>query len=606
MKSTIMRAMRCLQPYKALNPPRVFAMLPTRALSTTPNPTKAGLVPPEPAEVGTPTLLSRPHELLQHKADERAPSWHRYCMLGGGTLAGGGGIALLGYAHLQWLMPLVPDLAGVSLLGIGGALLARAAKMPSSASDGGAPAPSSERSRMRLARSGGRFIAGGHEGFQIEIIPLNDELRYSSAAAAIASGGRDSTADGDGAAGGGSPAKPKTCGEAEEALKLAEKAEREATNAARTKAAAELVASLKQQLSEGAPARRLRQKLEPRLFVIDFDTRARASRDGRPAAPPSTRALLDDLREQVSLLLHVCSPYDEVVLRITSPGGPVTDYGLAAAHFARLKTAGVKTTAVVDLVAASGGYMIACAASQLLAAPFAIVGSIGVVAQAPNVHRLLEQNGVEVVQRTAGEYKRTIQIFQPNTAEGLRKFDEELALIHSAFIGHVQAHRANLDPAKVCTGESWLATHALPLGLIDGLATSDQYIRAKQQEMDAYLLRPAPPRRPSGLMALLSRTTDAMLDVADAARAALPLAGKLISWTRSSIPSSPSFSTASPRAIAADVAHQTLHEASGATGGGAGPGLAALGVQPPLLRADEFGGSALEADAARVGGNGHS
>jgi len=581
-------------------------MLPTRALSTTPNPTKAGLVPPEPAEVGTPTLLSRPHELLQHKADERAPSWHRYCMLGGGTLAGGGGIALLGYAHLQWLMPLVPDLAGVSLLGIGGALLARAAKMPSSASDGGATAPPSERSRMRLARSGGRFIAEGHEGFQIEIIPLNDELRYSSAAAAIASGGRDSTADGDGAAGGGSPAKPKTCGEAEEALKLAEKAEREATNAARTKAAAELVASLKQQLSEGAPARRLRQKLEPRLFVIDFDTRARASRDGRPAAPPSTRALLDDLREQVSLLLHVCSPYDEVVLRITSPGGPVTDYGLAAAHFARLKTAGVKTTAVVDLVAASGGYMIACAASQLLAAPFAIVGSIGVVAQAPNVHRLLEQNGVEVVQRTAGEYKRTIQIFQPNTAEGLRKFDEELALIHSAFIGHVQAHRANLDPAKVCTGESWLATHALPLGLIDGLATSDQYIRAKQQEMDAYLLRPAPPRRPSGLMALLSRTTDAMLDVADAARAALPLAGKLISWTRSSIPSSPSFSTASPRAIAADVAHQTLHEASGATCGGAGPGLAALGVQPPLLRADEFGGSALEADAARVGGNGHS
>ena len=243
---------------------------------------------------------------------------------------------------------------------------------------------------------------------------------------------------------------------------------------------------------------------------------------------------------------------------------------------------------------------------QLLAAPFAVVGSIGVVAQAPNVHRLLDQNGVEVVQRTAGEYKRTIQIFQPNTAEGLRKFDEELALIHSAFIGHVQAHRANLDPAKVCTGESWLATHALPLGLVDGLATSDQYIRAKQQEMDAYLLRPAPPRRPSGLMALLSRTTDAMMDAVDAARAALPLAGKLASWTRSSVPSSSSFFTACPRTIAADVAHQTLPEASGATGWGAGHGLAALGVQPPLLRADEFGGSALEADAARVGDREHS
>ncbi len=556
-------------------------------------------------------MLSRPRELLQG-AEEPPPSWQRYGMLGGGTLAGGTGLAILGYAHLEWLKPLVPDLAGASLLAIGGALLARAAQMPSSASEGGRSA--SDLNVSRFSRSGERATPGE---FQVEIIPLNDELRYARAEEAIASGGRG-TPEGHGATAASAATKPIRFGDAEEALLAAEKTERQALKEAQSKAADDLVDSLKQQLSEGTPARRLRQKLEPRLFVIDFDTRARAARDGRLAPPPSTRALLDDLREQISLLLRVCSPFDEVVLRVTSPGGPVTDYGLAAAHFARLKAAGVKTTAVVDLVAASGGYMIACAASQLLAAPFAIVGSIGVVAQAPNVHKLLDSNGVEVVQRTAGEYKRTIQIFQPNTPEGLKKFDEELALIHSAFIEHVQTHRgAAVDPSKVCTGESWLATHALPLGLVDGLVTSDAYIRAKQLQMDAYLLRPTSPKRQNGLMALLSRSAEAMHAAADAARAALPLAGRLGHWVRSDVPSSSSYAALAspPRANAAGVAWQTLDEASGATGfyaSGAGhpspstgEGLAALGVQPPLLRADALGGSALGADAARVGGHGH-
>ena len=374
------------------------------------------------------SVPTRAHELLS--APPKPPdAMKRYGLLGGGTVLGGGGIAVVVSTHLEWLTPLLPDLAGATLLAVGGGLLMQAAKMPSASSDGAAPVSSWGLSSR--SRGGRRGKDEDDVGFQVEVIPLNDEVRYGQATATIASGGRD---DDDGVT-------PKTFGATETALDAAEKKERDALKAARAKASDELAASLEAELSEGLPARRLRQKLEPRLFVIDFDTRARTSRDGRLAAPPSTRALLDELREMTNLLLRICSPYDEVVLRVTSPGGPVTDYGLAAAHFSRLKAAGVRTTACVDLVAASGGYMIACAASKLLAAPFSIVGSIGVVAQAPNVHKLLDANGVEVVQRTAGEYKRTINIFQPNTAEGLKKFDEELALIHSAFITHVQVRR---------------------------------------------------------------------------------------------------------------------------------------------------------------------
>ena len=229
---------------------------------------------------------------------------------------------------------------------------------------------------------------------------------------------------------------------AEEALSKAEAAAEEVAKAERQAAKEAAMSRLQEQLAAGDEPRRLRQALSPRVFVIDFDTRPPARQGSGPPRPaPSNRALLDDLRETVSLLLHVATPFDEVVLRVTSPGGPVTDYGLAAAQFGRLKAAGVKTTACVDLVAASGGYMIACAADKILAAPFSIVGSIGVVAGVPNVHRLLERGGVEYVQRTAGNFKRTINIFTPNTEEGLKKFDEELQLVHTAFMAHVGEHR---------------------------------------------------------------------------------------------------------------------------------------------------------------------
>ena len=692
-------------PLPALAPARRLLQTATPPLDEPPSPA-------EPSEVNAPPfpgLPTRSRELLL-SPPETPSQMQTMGFVGGGTVLGAGGVGILMYTHLEWLKPLLPDLAGVSLLAVGGALLARGAQLYGAAGGG------TERASPLAPRpSVGRQAADDDDShsFQVELLPLNDEVRYASAATAIAGGGRgegEGRSRGTGRRGGlalsGRP--PELNADVQGALADKEKADEAALVAARDEASKELVARVKQELADGTPARRVRQKLAPRLFVIDFDTRARASRDGRPAPPPSTRALLDDLRETVNLLLAICTPYarrlgatpsipispplapplfvpiarastaftascgtpsafgtrspadaqhtrgraahprprstpaaaqqhpaasahtsrprgasphaslgasadvalacvrrfDEVVLRVCSPGGPVTDYGLAAAHFGRLRAAGVRTTACVDLVAASGGYMLACAAHQIYAAPFAIVGSIGVVAQAPNVHKLLDANGVEVVQRTAGQYKRTLQIFQPNTDEGLRKFDEELALIHQAFIGHVEAYRgAQLDANQVCTGESWLATHALPLGLIDGLRTSDAYIRSRQGEVDAYLLRPARPKRPTGLMALLSRTSEAAYATAEAVRAALHPAGWLPRGLQHGLQTPGATAGTGAADAAAGAAWAYLGGAPlGRDGGGvhAGSGLAALGSEPPQLRAHEYGGGALGADATRV------
>lgn len=223
--------------------------------------------------------------------------------------------------------------------------------------------------------------------------------------------------------------------------------------------------------------------------------------------------------------------------------------------------------------------MLACAADRLLAAPFSIVGSIGVVATAPNVAKLLDTQGVEVVQKTAGEYKRTINIFTPNTEEGLKKFEDELNIVHDAFIEHVTHYRPQLATAPVFTGETWLGANAQRLGLIDDLSTSDAYLRARQLEAEVLLVRPKPPSRPRGLAELLSRLE---AGIAAAANAAVALAG-----------------AASPLGVWG-------HEgAMGAVGRDlvTGPGLAAAaitraGAQAPRLAAEVTGGP-LAGEASR-------
>ena len=202
-----------------------------------------------------------------------------------------------------------------------------------------------------------------------------------------------------------------------------------------------------------------------RVYVLHFNGDLKASH-------------VDHLRLEISAILTMATPADEVVACIESPGGMVHGYGLAASQLMRIRQREIPLTVVVDKVAASGGYLMAAVANKVLAAPFALVGSIGVVAQVPNVHRLLKKNDVDVEVLTAGKHKRTLTVFGENTEEGRAKFIEELEDVHALFQEFVKDNRPHLDLDTVATGEAWYGKRALDLGLVDELATSDEYLMA--------------------------------------------------------------------------------------------------------------------------------
>lgn len=202
---------------------------------------------------------------------------------------------------------------------------------------------------------------------------------------------------------------------------------------------------------------------KPCLYVLDF----KGSMDAREVG---------SLREEISAILAVAEQDDEVLLRLESPGGMVHGYGLAASQLSRLKEKNIPLTIAVDKVAASGGYMMACIASKIVAAPFAIIGSIGVVAQVPNIHRLLKKHDVDVELHTAGEYKRTLTMLGENTEQGRKKFIEDLNETHELFKQFVHHNRPSLDIDAVATGEYWYGTQALDKGLIDQIGVSDDII----------------------------------------------------------------------------------------------------------------------------------
>ncbi|KZX37428.1 protease SohB [Wohlfahrtiimonas chitiniclastica] len=208
------------------------------------------------------------------------------------------------------------------------------------------------------------------------------------------------------------------------------------------------------------------KKSQPKLFVIDFD--------GDTAAHAA-----QNLKQEVNAILSVAKAEDEVLVRLTSPGGVVNGYGLAAAQLERFSAKQLNLTVAVDEVAASGGYLMACVADRIVAAPFAIIGSIGVVAQLPNFHRLLEKYNIDYEQFTAGKYKRTVTMFGENTEEGREKFKEELEDVHVIFKEYVAKHRPQVDIEKIATGEHWLGSQALNLNLVDALQTSDDYLLSK-------------------------------------------------------------------------------------------------------------------------------
>ncbi|MCG5528212.1 MULTISPECIES: protease SohB [Halorhodospira] len=240
----------------------------------------------------------------------------------------------------------------------------------------------------------------------------------------------------------------------------------------------------------GAPSSwrgRLRRKLQrkpvdpppaelpdKRVYVLDFrgDIRARA---------------VEGLREEITAVIAAARPgQDEVILRLESPGGAVPAYGLAASQLARLREAGIYLTVCVDRVAASGGYLMAVVGDRIVAAPFALIGSIGVVGSLPNFHRWLRNRDIDFEQHTAGAYKRTLTLFGENTEADRERFREDLAHIHEQFKGFLRRYRPQLDVETVATGEFWLAERALEAGLIDALQNSDDCIMAQREQ--AHLL----------------------------------------------------------------------------------------------------------------------
>lgn len=210
-----------------------------------------------------------------------------------------------------------------------------------------------------------------------------------------------------------------------------------------------------------------------RVFVLDFYGDIKASE-------------VESLREEISTVLTLAKPTDEVVVKVESGGGMVHSYGLASSQLARITNKNIPLTVCVDKVAASGGYMMACVANKIVAAPFAILGSIGVVAQLPNFHKILKKNDIDYEMFTAGEYKRTVTMFGENTEKGRAKFVEELEDTHVLFKEFVSEHRPQVDVVAVATGEVWFGRRAIDVKLVDELQTSDEYLFAQAENADIY------------------------------------------------------------------------------------------------------------------------
>ena len=217
----------------------------------------------------------------------------------------------------------------------------------------------------------------------------------------------------------------------------------------------------------------IEQPLRPRLFVLRFMGDMAASE-------------INTFREAITAVISVAKTTDEVLVILESAGGLVHEYGLAASQLQRIKDQDLQLTVSIDRVAASGGYLMACVADKILAAPFAIVGSIGVFAELPNFHRLLEKHHIDIEHHTAGEYKTTLTMLGKNTDKAREKFKQELQETHDLFKDFVQSKRPSLEVSAVATGEHWYGSQALNLRLVDELMTSDDYLLTRHKDCDIF------------------------------------------------------------------------------------------------------------------------
>ncbi|MEN0616684.1 protease SohB [Klebsiella indica] len=239
----------------------------------------------------------------------------------------------------------------------------------------------------------------------------------------------------------------------------------------------------KKKHKQEAKAAKARAKLgtaEPdaksRVWVLDF----KGSMDAHEVS---------SLREEITAVLAAVKARDQVVIRLESPGGVVHGYGLAASQLQRLRDKQIPLTVAVDKVAASGGYMMACVANRIVAAPFAILGSIGVVAQIPNINRFLKNKDIDIELHTAGQYKRTLTMLGENTEEGRQKFREDLNDTHRLFKDFVHQMRPTLDIEQVATGEHWYGVQALEKGLVDAVETSDELLLGLMEKHEVISVR---------------------------------------------------------------------------------------------------------------------
>jgi serine protease SohB len=195
--------------------------------------------------------------------------------------------------------------------------------------------------------------------------------------------------------------------------------------------------------------RELRRKVnKKRCFVIDFNGDIMATQSKA-------------LNFEITSVICSAQEGDEVLIRLQSPGGAAHAYGYAASQIERLKKAGI---------------LMACVADEIIAAPFAIIGSVGVVSEFPNFFSFMRNLGIDYKQYTAGKYKRTVSPLGEITDEGEEKFKEDLVEMYDLFRDHVSSHRENLDMDVIATGEHWQGIKALELGLVDKIETAEEYI----------------------------------------------------------------------------------------------------------------------------------
>lgn len=239
-----------------------------------------------------------------------------------------------------------------------------------------------------------------------------------------------------------------------------------------------------------------------KIFVLNFDGDIKASS-------------VKNLREEITAIATIASPKDEVLVKINSTGGVVHGYGLAAAQLQRLRTRRIQLTIAIDKAAASGGYMMACVGNTILAAPFAVIGSIGVMAQIPNFHRYLDKHNVDIELLTAGKYKRTLTVLGKNTDKGRKKAQEDIEDVHVLFKNFIKQNRPIVDIEEIATGEYWYGIRALEKQLVDRLITSDDYLLNASNGADIYEISyQAKKAWPERVSEKISSTVQASIDKA--------------------------------------------------------------------------------------------